>query len=257
MSMESIRPPRYQEVYAALRGWIVDGTYPPGSRLPSEAALCEALGVSKVTTTKALNLLVQEKLLVRIQGKGTFVVDDIAMAIGTGDMDQMVRRTERLYRNSRIDHVEITAVTGSDQVCADLQIPAGSKVQQVAYVRLIDEVPVGYRISHVPLSPRLKITPADVTGRPLYLELERRGVALQGAHHIVGACPADEHVAKLLDVRVGEPLVRIRLIVLDEESVPIERSTAYYRADRYEHHAYLSRHQGMEPPLKLAPAALD
>lgn len=252
MSMESIRPPRYQEVYAALRGWIVDGTYPPGSRLPSEAALCDALGVSKVTTTKALNLLVQEKLLVRIQGKGTFVVDDIALAIGTGDMDQMVRRTERLYRNSRIDRVDIATVTGDEQVCADLQIAAGSKVQQVSYLRLIEDVPVGYRVSHIPLQPRLKIGVADVSGRPLYLELEKRGVALLGAHHIVGACPADAAVAAMLDVREGEPLVRIRLIVLDEDSVPIERSTAFYRADRYEHHVYLSRHQGMEPPLKLA-----
>lgn len=257
MSMESIRPPRYQEVYAALRGWIVDGTYPPGSRLPSEAALCEALGVSKVTTTKALNLLVQEKLLVRIQGKGTFVVDDIAMAIGTGDMDQMVRRTERLYRNSRIEQVEIGTVVGDDQVCADLQIPGGSKVQRVSYVRLIEGVPVGYRISHVPLKPELRIDAGDVTGRPLYLELEKRGVQLSGAHHIVGACPADKEAAKILGVAVDAPLVRIRLIVLDEDSVPIERSTAFYRADRYEHHVYLSRHQGMEPPLRLAATAPD
>lgn len=257
MSMESIRPPRYQEVYAALRGWIVDGTYPPGSRLPSEAALCEALGVSKITTTKALNLLVQEKLLVRIQGKGTFVVDDIAMAIGTGDMDQMVRRTERLYRNSRIDRVEISAVIADDQVCADLQIPNGSKVQQVSYVRLIDDAPVGYRVSHIPLRPQLRIGAGDVNGRPLYLELEKRGVPLSGAHHIVGACLADETVAALLQVPAGSPLVRIRLIVLDEDSAPIERSTAFYRADRYEHHVYLSRHQGMEPPLKLIAADAD
>lgn len=252
--MESIRPPRYQEVYAALRGWIMNGTYPPGSRLPSEAALCEALGVSKVTTTKALNLLVQEKLLVRIQGKGTFVVDDIALAIGTGDMDQLMRRTERLYRNSRINAVHVATVNAAEDVAGDLQIAPGSKVQEISYVRLIDGVPAGYRISHVPLRQDLVIAEKDVTGRPLYLELEKRGVPLSGAHHVVGACLADEHKAAALNTTVGAPLVRIRLVVLDEDSVPIERSTTYYLADRYEHHVYLSRHHGMEPPLTLSSA---
>lgn len=244
MSVESIKPPRYQAVYSALRGWIMDGTYPPGSRLPSESTLCETLGVSKVTTTKALNLLVQEKLLIRIQGKGTFVVDDVALAIGVGDMNQLMRRTERLYHHSKVGHVEIRTVVADEQVCTDLQIDPGSEVQEVSYVRFIEGAPVGYRISYVPLKPELKVSEADVSGLPLYLMLEKRGIPVSGAHHIVGACLADTHKAALLNIVVGAPLVRIRLIVLDQHDVPIERSTAYYLADRYEHHVYLARHHG-------------
>lgn len=243
MSVESIRPPRYQAVYSALRGWIMDGTYPPGSRLPSESILCETLNVSKVTTTKALNLLVQEKLLIRIQGKGTFVVDDVALAIGVGDMSQLMRRTERLYHHSKVGHVEIRTVTANEQISSDLQIDPGSEVQEVSYVRFIEGDPVGYRISHVPIRPRLEINEADVLGLPLYLMLEKRGVPVSGAHHMVGACLADTQKAALLNVVVGAPLVRIRLLVLDEHHVPIERSTAYYLADRYEHHVYLARHE--------------
>lgn len=248
MSADTIRPPRYQAVYSALRGWILDGTYPPGSRLPSESVLCETLGVSKVTTTKALNLLVQEKLLVRIQGKGTFVVEDLGLATNVGDMDQLVRRIERLYRNSTIEQVEIRSVVADDDVCADLKVEPGSKVQEIAYVRLIDGRPVGYRISHVPIKAQLMISEADVTGRPLYLVLEKRGVPIAGAHHAVGASLADAHKATLLGTVVGAPLVRIRLVVLDENNEPIERSLAYYLADRYEHHVYLARH-GRSAPL--------
>lgn len=251
MSAESMRPLRYQAVYSALRGWIMDGTYSPGSRLPPESVLCETLGVSKITTTKALNLLVQEKLLVRIQGKGTFVVDDLALSIGVGDMDQLMRRTERLHYHSKVGHVEIKKVVADDQICSDLQIAPGSEVQEVSYVRFIDGAPVGYRTSCVPMKPQLKITEQDVSGRPLYLMLEKRGVPISGAHHIVGACLADAHKAALLNIVVGAPLVRIRLIVLDDNAEPIERSTAYYLADRYEHHVYLARHQDADSLLPL------
>jgi GntR family transcriptional regulator len=240
---EGIRPLRYQAVYNKLRSWILDGTYPPGSKLPSEAVLCEQLGVSKITTGKAMNLLVQENLLVRIQGKGTFVVEDLGLARNVGDMDQLIRRIERLSRNSRVDGVKVRTLIGDEGTCSDLQIPRGSSVQEVSYVRLVDDSPIGYRISHIPLEDRLEISESEVTGQPIWLALERKGVPISGAHHFVGACLADSHTAKVLNTAVGTLLVRIRLIVLDEDARPIERSTAYYLADRFEHHMYLLRHQ--------------
>lgn len=255
--MESIRPPRYQAVYAALKGWILDGTYPPGSRLPSESALCEMLEVSKVTTTKALNLLVQEKLLVRIQGKGTFVVDDLGLASNVGDLDQLIRRVERLNKNSKVERVEIRTVVADEETCSDLQLPNGAQVQEISYVRMIEGAPAGYRISHVPLTKRLEISKHDVTGPPLYLVLEKRGISISGAHHVVGASLADSHRAALLNTVIGAPLVRIRLLVLDGNAKPIERSTAYYLADRYEHHVYLARHQGGAKSARVPDGSME
>mgnify|MGYP003575413000 CR=1 FL=1 len=231
-------------MYATLRGWIMDGTYTPGSRLPPESELCQLLGVSKMTTGKALNLLVQENLLVRVQGKGTFVVEDLGMARNLGDMDQLIRRVERLKKNSRITQVAIRTITADEETCSDLQLSKGSLVQEVSYVRLIENAAAGYRISYIPKKPGLEITKRDVTGHPIYVVLERRGVPIAGAHHILGACSADAHKATVLNTVVGAPLVRIRMVVLDEDSQPIERSATYYLADRYEHHLYLARHHG-------------
>ena len=64
----SLRSPRYIQAYAAIRDWIYQGTYKPGQRLPTEGELCDLFGVSRITTRKAVDMLVDEELVVRQPG---------------------------------------------------------------------------------------------------------------------------------------------------------------------------------------------
>ena len=68
--------PLYQQLMTRLKNDIVAGVYPAGGRIPSEQVLCDTYGVSRVTVRKAMLDLVQEGLLVRRQGKGTFVAEE-------------------------------------------------------------------------------------------------------------------------------------------------------------------------------------
>ena len=68
--------PLYQQLMTRLKNDITAGAYPAGARIPSEQVLCDTYGVSRVTVRKAMLDLVQEGLLVRRQGKGTFVADE-------------------------------------------------------------------------------------------------------------------------------------------------------------------------------------
>ncbi|RME49048.1 MAG: GntR family transcriptional regulator [Chloroflexi bacterium] len=63
----------YRQIYHTLKAEIQNGHYPPGSQLPTEAALIQRFGVSRVTVRNALALLQQEGFVVRIPAKGTFV----------------------------------------------------------------------------------------------------------------------------------------------------------------------------------------
>ncbi|KAA1003468.1 GntR family transcriptional regulator, partial [Pseudonocardia sp. EV170527-09] len=76
--MASLNPksftPLYQQVADILRSRIIDGTYGPGSKLPSESELIEELGsVTRPTIRSGLAILVQEGLTESRQGKGVFV----------------------------------------------------------------------------------------------------------------------------------------------------------------------------------------
>ena len=73
MSLSTNFQPLYKQVYDTLIVRLADGFWKPGAALPSEFALADQLGVSQGTVRKALNQLVAENILVRRQGKGTYV----------------------------------------------------------------------------------------------------------------------------------------------------------------------------------------
>lgn len=242
---DSIKALRYHQVYSILRGWIFDGTYPAGSKLPPEGELCERLGVSRITSRKALDLLVSEGLVVRVQGKGTFVTSESNAAPTVGDMDQLIHRVTRASARSKVIDVQIREVVGSPEICRDLAVRKGSKVREISFVRTFDGKPTGYRQSFLPLDVAPGITAEEVRRKPMLQVFEDHGVTITAADTLVGACLADTRKAMILDTTVGVPLVRIRLVLFDDQKRRIERSTRYYLADYYEHHLYLTRSAGL------------
>ena len=122
----SIRSPRYIQVYAAVRDWICQGSYKPGQRLPTEGELCELFGVSRITTRKAIDMLVDEELVVRQPGRGTFVVEDLADAPVVGDMEQLLRKVERLGKNTRVAQAQVQ----EQDADAETQEPGNGRRQE-------------------------------------------------------------------------------------------------------------------------------
>ncbi|QHQ59780.1 GntR family transcriptional regulator [Anaerocolumna sedimenticola] len=66
----------YKQVYEGIRGKILDGTFSKGSKLPSEEEFCTKYEVSTITIKKAMNLLVDDGMVHRVPGKGTYVMGD-------------------------------------------------------------------------------------------------------------------------------------------------------------------------------------
>src|SRR5690242_10254948 len=74
--------PAYAQLAGILRNSMATGTLRPGDQLPSEAQLCERYEVSPMTVRRAMNLLVDEELVIAEQGRGTFV-KPVAMGTAT------------------------------------------------------------------------------------------------------------------------------------------------------------------------------
>ncbi len=233
--------PRYAQVYSVLRHWIQSGIYQPGARLPSESELCSMFQVSRITLRNAVDMLVREKLIDRIQGRGTFVVEDLAEAPNVGDMDQLIRKLHRLSARSTLENITISEVPAEPAVAKDLRLDAGASVLRASFTRVVDKQPVGFTELCFPMDIKLDLKPEDLTTSPTITILEGKGFDILGADQVIGATLADGHLATLLQVQVGAPLVRIRMLVFEKNHRPIERLETYYRADHYEHHTFLSR----------------
>lgn len=76
----------YVQVYEKLYQMVTDGTFPVGSRLPSEPKLAQSLGVSRMTLRQALGLLHDDGLIKKVQGSGTFVTNN--KQLPSGDLDR-------------------------------------------------------------------------------------------------------------------------------------------------------------------------
>ncbi len=238
---DNIKVARYQQVYSTLRQWITQGHYPPQARLEPEKRLCEIFGVSRITVRKALQLLARDGLVKSVQGKGTFLQADTEHKPIHADMNQRIRRARELARNSEVLELSVRRIAASREVSDDLQLNSETEVQSVTYIRVLRDLRIGFVESHFPIDLNIKFGEKDFLDSTLLTILEDKGFQLSGIDHLVGATLADTELASHLKLNVGEPLVRVKMIMLDVAHRPIQKVVAFFRADQYEHHLFLAR----------------
>jgi GntR family transcriptional regulator len=238
---KNIKLPLYMQVHASLHHWITQGRYEPGRHLETESNLCRMFGVSRITIRKSIELLAQEGLVESIQGKGTFVADSNPHLPVRADMNQRISRAKQLARKSSTDDLRIEIESASKEVATDLNLENGEQIITSSYVRVLNEQRIGYAESAFPVSLGIKLTAKDFRLNTMLTILEDKGIALSGIDHLIGATLADARLAGLLDIQVGAPLVRIKMVMLDLLHKPVERVVAFFRADQYEHHMFMTR----------------
>ncbi|WP_439534930.1 GntR family transcriptional regulator [Polymorphobacter sp.] len=237
-------PPRYVQAYTALRDWIQQGVYLQGAQLPSEPELCKLFGVSRITVRAAVELLEKEKLVIRKQGRGTFVSAAIADVPSRGDFAELVRRLRQLDAKSSLKDIEIVTRQADENTARDLQISTEDMVIQASFTRMRGNKPIGVTLLSIPTHLGIALTEEDLRNSPAPTILQGKGYDILGAHQLIGATLADARIAEALGINIGAPIVHVRLLVLDLFSKPIELLTAYYLAESYVHHVFLAARPG-------------
>ena len=86
----------YRKIYSDLLQGIKTGSFPPGSRVPSEKELAEQYGVSRITTKKALEMLAEQKLIERMPGRGSFVLEHDGESRESEKMENLLRENNKI-----------------------------------------------------------------------------------------------------------------------------------------------------------------
>lgn len=218
--------PLYRQVKELLLRRVLSGDWKPGELLPSEAKLAEEFQVSQGTVRKALEEMAAEHLVVRHQGKGTFVT-----ARGA---EQPVH----FFSMTTADHVPVgprtTVSLGMNVVPADaeaqknLQVAPGVDVIRIYRVRAIEETPAicdDITLEHARF-PNFVDLLNEQPNANAYLIMEKEyGILVVRADEWVGAVAAGEREAKALDVAVGYPLLQIFRISYGLDGKPVEVRT--------------------------------
>jgi GntR family transcriptional regulator len=174
---------------------------------PSDRELCAVFGVSRLTIRQAVDALVRDGMLYRVQGKGTFVRNvGIAERVTETTFLQPWLSGRRGYRMT----VDELARTHADEreIAGWLECSPGVEVVRVQRSRFVEETRVAVDIRFLPLDLACSLTVADVAGGPLSSYLVKRvGVQVARGHMTVLVRPADADEARLLDLQPGDAIL--------------------------------------------------
>lgn len=222
--------PLYQQLMIRLKNDISAGIYPSGARIPSEQQLCETYNVSRVTVRKAILDLVQEGLLVRRQGKGTFVAGtrlqrDLRHV--TSFTDACAQRGQQA--ETRFISAQMVPATAED--AALLGLTTDETLFELIRLRLISGEPVMLEINRFPAAfAYLKDEAAETS---LYACLQAHGVIPASAVHDISLGHATPMVSRHLDTEVGDALLLLDEVIHDQHGQPLHLSRQWIRGDKF------------------------
>ena len=229
LKTESIQPLYYQ-VMERINRDIEQNIYPVGSRIPSEHELEMQYGVSRVTVRRALTELTAGGRLERKQGKGTFVsVPRIRHDLKRVHSFHDACRENGLVPATRVIHVKEMPADAVD--VSELHVPGGSNVVETLRVRFADDEAVVLEKNHFSLAYAY-LEDADLSGS-LYHVLREFGVEPKEGTHDVSMIYATESQAKYLNVKAGDPLMRLHEVIYDQKGRPLHNSVQLIRGDRF------------------------
>lgn len=227
--------PLYQQIQALLMRSLTQGEWAPGDALPSEPELAQRFKVSQGTVRKALDAMAAAGLLVRRQGKGTFVATHAEAQVQYRFLRLMPEHGARAPMHRQL--LDCRRLRAPAEVARALGLGGGDSVVQIRRLLLAGEQPVV--LDDIWLSARLfKGLSAErlaANRGPMYRLFETEfGVTMIRADEKIRAVAAGAVEAGLLQVAVGAPLLQVERLAYSYGARPVElRRGLYHTAGHY------------------------
>ena len=230
--------PLYQQIKALITRGLQSGEWKPGEIIPSEAELAVRFGVSQGTVRKAIDELAAENLLIRRQGRGTFVSTHheeqvkfrFLRLVPDGEPGQTLRMERQFLACHRI--------RAAADVARALSIKPGDMVLEIRRILRMGGEPVVYEDIYLQSASFRGLT-AERLGRyqgPLYALFESEfGTRMVRAEEKIRAVNAGGQEAELLKVPAGQALLSVERLSFSYGDQPVELRRGLYSTA---HHYY-------------------
>lgn len=224
----------YKQVYEWIREHIEDHTWTPGTQLPPEPVLSKDLGVSRQTLRQALQLLINEGLLYRQQGKGTFVQNSRSqyeLTVLTSFSEQMRARGKQ--PSSKV--LDIQPNLPPDPVLQQqLGVSSHNRLLKIVRLRLADDRPMSLETVYIEENICPDLYKHDLTDQSLYDLVENHyRLPIRSGNISLDATKATSKEAQLLQVEPSSSLLYMVCINYTDNSRPLFVTFAKYPKERY------------------------
>jgi GntR family transcriptional regulator len=239
--------PAFSPLYQQIKGLILQslqaGEWKPGEAIPSEMELAARFRVSQGTVRKAIDELAAENLVVRRQGKGTFVSTHAEQHVRYRFLKLVPDTGEREEGPAQRSVLECRRARASAEVARALQLRGGDSVVQVRRVLSFAGVPTILEDIWLPGNAFKGLTAEQMAGHqgPTYALFELAfGVRMVRAEEKIRAVAADDQQAALLALKAGAPLLSVERLSYTYNDVPMELRRGLYRTDNHHYRNDLS-----------------
>jgi GntR family transcriptional regulator len=229
--------PKYYQLREILLD-LIERELAVDAPVPSERELAARYGLSRMTARQAVEHLVSEGRLYRVQGKGTFVSRpkiDIPLRLTSFTEDMRARGMTPGSRDLGRRLIPATAA-----VARELSVEGGAPVYAIERLRTADGVPMALERSHIPAHLAPDLMDRTLEGASLYEILaDVYGVVLDRGDQVIEAGIADSGDAGLLGLAPGSAVLLLQRRCW-AGAIPAEYAVSTYRADRYQLRASLA-----------------
>lgn len=225
--------PFYHQLYEILKARIVRGEWQPGAMIPAESEIVQQYKVSRITARQALEQLVQDGLIYRERGRGTFVAqptfEKTMMRIRSFTDDM---RQRGLKPQTKVLTKELVLAT--PEIAEYLDIQESEELVRFQRLRMAGDDPLAIEESFLIHRTCRGILDHDFANESLREVLTREyGVRWIRATQHIRAILAPPQTAILLGVKPKSALLYVERVSYDEQNSPGEFLRIMYRGDRY------------------------
>ena len=224
--------PAYIQIHDHIKKEIDEGKWEIGQRLPSERDLSETFAVSRMTLRQAITLLVEEGVLERRVGSGTYVASTRVQEKmrGTTSFTEIIKNQGKEPSSKLVSY---RRTLPSKKEAEMLGLGVTENIIRMERVRYADQVPVLYEVAAVPEKFIKSFNKAEVTSH-FFKTLQSHGYQIGKSQQTIYARLASEKIADYLQIQKGHPILGLTQISYFEDGTAFEFVQSQYVGDRFE-----------------------
>lgn len=231
--MVTVSSPIYIQIHNDIKRAIEAGKWAVGDRIPSERELSRNFDVSRMTLRQAIQTLVDEGILERQVGSGTYVANQKVqekMSGVTSFTDLMLTQGKQPTSKT----ISYRVMNPSLSEAEKLKLNEDDQVLRMERIRYGDDVPICFEVATVPEKLVDGLSKKEVTSS-LYRALEDKKQLSPGkAQQTVSAMSASERIAEYLSIKRGDAILRLRQVTYLQDGTPFEYVRTQYVGERFE-----------------------
>ena len=229
----------YIQIHDEIKHQIETGLFEVGQRLPSECVMAEQFGMSRMTLRQAVTSLVEEGILTRHVGSGTYVASDRVREKmrGTTSFTEIVQNLGKTPSSRVLSYQKTKA---NEVECDKLQLKKGAQIIRMERIRYADDLPICYEVASIPYRLIEDFARNDIANH-FYETLANSGKKIGRSEQIISAKIVNKEIANFLSIKQSSAILALTQVsyFANTDETPFEYVLSQYVGERFEF--YLER----------------